>query len=315
MDKVIIGSRGSVLALWQANFVKKKLENNFNLNCEIKIVKTTGDKILDAPLAKIGGKGLFTKELEELLLSGDITIAVHSLKDVPIDINKGLVLSSITEREDRRDCFLSNQYEDINKLPLNAKVGTTSLRRAMQLKYIRNDIKTISLRGNVQTRLDKLRNGDFDAIILANAGVKRLGITNNDINYILPLNTDIMLPAMGQGALGIECREDCHILDNLRLLNNNLASIECGIERKFVKMLDGGCQIPLGVSAFCENENIKVDCIIGLPNGKEIIRDNVFGNKNDDLATKLYEKIKNKNALDLLQRALLMIDSINAKIR
>lgn len=310
MKKVIIGSRGSILALWQANFIKDILENKFDLSCEIKIVKTTGDKILDAPLAKIGGKGLFTKELEDLLLKKDITIAVHSLKDVPVCLADGLALPAITKREDRRDCFLSKKYSNIYELPYKARVGTTSLRRSMQLKRIRNDIDTINLRGNVQTRLDKLKNDSFDAILLANAGINRLGITNADANYILPLDIRTMIPAMGQGALGIECREDCDILDKLILLNDDITSIECSFEREFVKMLDGGCQIPLGVSAVTHGDIIEMNCIIGLPNGEEVIIDNIKGSRDDDLAYRLYKKVEAKNAKELLQRALLMIDSI-----
>lgn len=310
MKKVIIGSRGSILALWQANFVKNILESRFDLSCDIRVVKTTGDKILDAPLAKIGGKGLFTKELEELLLKGDITIAVHSLKDVPVNLTKGLLLAAITKREDRRDCFLSKKYNGIYELPDKAIVGTTSLRRSMQLKRIRQDIEVINLRGNVQTRLDKLKDGSFDAIMLANAGINRLGITNSSINYILPLDIDTMIPAMGQGALGIECRDDCYILDKLALLNDDLTAIECSFERKFVEMLDGGCQIPLGVSAITNGDIISMKCIIGLPDGTEVIIDSIEGNRCDDLAYSLYKKVEFRGARSLLKRALLMIDSI-----
>lgn len=310
MERVIIGSRGSVLALWQANFIKNILESKFDLPCEIKVVKTTGDKILNTPLSKIGGKGLFTKELDELLLKKDITIAVHSLKDVPVCLSDGLILPAITKREDRFDCFLSMKYESIDKLPYKARVGTTSLRRAMQLKYKRNDIDTINLRGNIQTRLEKLKSGNFDAVILANAGINRLCITNNDIRYISPLDINTMIPAMGQGALGIECRDDCNILDKLVLLNDNTTSIECGFEREFVKMLDGGCQIPIGVSAITNENIINMKCIIGLPNGQEVIIDEVEGDKGENLAEKLYKKVDSKNARELLQRALLMLDSI-----
>lgn len=309
MNKVIIGSRGSILALWQANFIKDILEHRFGLSCDIRIVKTTGDKILNSPLTKIGGKGLFTKELDHCLLKKEITIAVHSLKDVPVCLNDGLVLPAITKREDRRDCFLSNKYSGIDKLPYKAVVGTTSLRRAMQLKHMRHDVEAISLRGNIQTRLDKLKNGEFDAIILANAGINRLGITTNDVNYIVPLDIDIMLPAMGQGALGIECRDDCPILDKLILLNDYMTSIECGFEREFVRILDGGCQIPLGISAIMSNDIVDMRCIIGLPNGAEVIFDSVSGSVHDDLAEKLYNKVECRNVKELLQSALLMADT------
>ena len=205
MKEIIIGTRGSVLALWQANFIKDKLAK-LGVEARLQIIKTTGDKILDAPLAKIGGKGLFTKELEEKLLNGDIDLAVHSLKDVPVILPNGLSLAAITKREDVRDCFLSDRFGSLDSLPKGAKVGTTSLRRAMQIKAIRADLETLSLRGNVQTRLNKLKSGEFDAIILAKAGVNRLNISQNEVRFIVPFATNTMIPAMGQGALGLECR-------------------------------------------------------------------------------------------------------------
>lgn len=205
MQKLIIGTRGSVLALWQANYIKDCLEAQYkDIEVEVKIVKTKGDKILDVPLAKIGGKGLFTKELEELLLSGEIDLAVHSLKDVPVEFVEGLGLAAITKREDVRDSFVSFKYASLEDLPKGARVGTTSLRRTMQISALRADLETQSLRGNVQTRLKKLQEGEFDAIILAQAGVNRLGI-QEEVPYIVPL--DFMIPAMGQAALGVECKK------------------------------------------------------------------------------------------------------------
>lgn len=310
MSEIIIGTRGSKLALWQAEHIRGILKEQFNLDSTLEIIKTTGDKILDAPLAKIGGKGLFTKELEEQLLQGKITLAVHSLKDVPIDLPNGLILASITKREDIRDCFLSNKFSDIESLPKGAKVGTTSLRRAMQLKAMREDLQTLSLRGNVQTRLSKLKSGEFDAIILAKAGVNRLNISNNDINFITPLSSTMMIPAMGQGALGIECREDCKILDILRGLNDTTSSIECSLEREFVGLLNGGCQIPLGINAKCEGEQITMSAILGLPNGRDIIKESVSGKLGDKLAIKLYDKVVAKGAREVLDRALKMIEDL-----
>lgn len=306
MDKVVIGTRGSILALWQANFIKSKLEH-FGIFCEIKIIKTTGDKILDAPLSKIGGKGLFTKELEEQLLSGNIDIAVHSLKDVPISLPEGLILASITKREDVRDCFVSYKYENISALPKNAKVGTTSLRRAMQLKYMRNDIQTLSLRGNVQTRLSKLQNGEFDAIILAKAALNRLNL-KQEIKFIKPLDISIMIPAMGQGALGIEARVDCCIMDKLRILDDARARIECEFERKFVALLDGGCQVPIGVNVNYENNIAQMRAIIGLPDGTKILKDEISGSKNDNLAQILFNKVEKQGARAILKQAFEMIN-------
>lgn len=310
MDKIIIGTRGSKLALWQANHIKNILKEKFDLDSSLEIIKTTGDKILDAPLAKIGGKGLFTKELEEMLLQKKITFAVHSLKDVPIDLPKGLVLASITKREDIRDCFLSHNFRDIAALPKGAKVGTTSLRRSMQLKALRNDLETISLRGNVQTRLSKLQSGEFDAIILAKAGVNRLGISSDDVSFINPISPEIMIPAMGQGALGIECAEDCKILEMLQKLNDETSSIECSLERKFVGLLNGGCQIPLGVNARLDDKKITMNAILGLPNGKDIIKESISGEIGEELATKLYDKVLKLGARDVLDRALAMIEEL-----
>ncbi len=271
MQQLIIGTRGSVLALWQANHIKDYLEKQYpNLNVEVKIVKTKGDKILDVPLAKIGGKGLFTKELEELLLNGEIDLAVHSLKDVPVDFVKGLCLAAITKREDARDSFLSFKYPNLEALPQGAKIGTTSLRRTMQLSVLRADLDTQSLRGNVQTRLKRLKDGDFDAIILAQAGVNRLEI-DKEVPHIVPL--DFMIPAMGQAALGIECKQGSKAQSLVQFLNDSKATFETTCERAFVRTLHGGCQVPIGVHALFENGILKVRSILGLPDGTGILRE------------------------------------------
>lgn len=271
MQQLIIGTRGSVLALWQANHIKERLQTQYpQMKVEIKIVKTKGDKILDVPLAKIGGKGLFTKELEELLLQGEIDLAVHSLKDVPVEFVEGLGLAAITKREDVRDSFLSFKYVSLEELPQGARVGTTSLRRVMQLSALRADLDMQSLRGNVQTRLRRLREGDFDAIILAQAGVNRLGISE-EVPHIIPL--DFMIPAMGQAALGVECKKGSETESLLQFLNDSKAAFETACERAFVRTLNGGCQVPIGVNAALENGILKVRAILGLPNGTEILRE------------------------------------------
>lgn len=271
MQQLIIGTRGSVLALWQANHIKERLQTQYpQMKVEIKIVKTKGDKILDVPLAKIGGKGLFTKELEELLLQGEIDLAVHSLKDVPVEFVEGLGLAAITKREDVRDSFLSFKYVRLEELPQGARVGTTSLRRVMQLSALRADLDMQSLRGNVQTRLRRLREGDFDAIILAQAGVNRLGISE-EVPHIIPL--DFMIPAMGQAALGVECKKGSETESLLQFLNDSKAAFETACERAFVRTLNGGCQVPIGVNAALENGILKVRAILGLPNGTEILRE------------------------------------------
>lgn len=326
MKKIIIGTRGSVLALWQANFIKDELAH-LGVEAELKIIKTTGDKILDAPLAKIGGKGLFTKELEDKLLSGEIDLAVHSLKDVPIILPSGLNLAAITKREDVRDCFLSDKFAGLESLPQNAKVGTTSLRRAMQIKALRSDLETLSLRGNVQTRLKKLKNGEFDAIILAKAGVNRLKITQSEVAFITPLSTNAMIPAMGQGALGLECKANAEIARILAKLNDKTTQIECEAEREFVRLCDGGCQVPIGVNAKLQGDMLQISAILGLPNGTKFLRESMRGkvdlsdlgvdskdssdssiNSAKILAQNLYKSLESKGAKTLLNEALAMIE-------
>lgn len=304
MKKLIIGSRGSELALWQARHIAKKLQEECQLESEIRIIKTKGDKILDTPLAKIGGKGLFTKELEELLLSGEIDLAVHSLKDVPVVMPEGLDLVAITKREDVRDCFVSERYSSLQDLPFGAKVGTTSLRRTMQIKSIRKDLDTQSLRGNVQTRLQRLKDGDFDAIILAFAGIKRLGIFE-DLKSIVPLEIEEMIPAMGQGALGIECRKDSLLWEDLSKLDDQKTRFVCGCEREFVRYLDGGCQVPIGVYASLQNHKILLKSKIGLPDGSEILQDFEEGEIEDycKVAYRLAEKMIARGAKEILKRA------------
>ncbi|WP_027327562.1 hydroxymethylbilane synthase [Helicobacter pametensis] len=305
MRKIIIGSRGSLLALWQANHIAQRLKEEHGLESEIKIVKTRGDKILDVPLAKIGGKGLFTKELEELLLSGEIDIAVHSLKDVPVEFPDGLSLVAITKREDVRDCFVSEKYPSLEALPLGARVGTTSLRRTMQLKIIRPDLDTQSLRGNVQTRLQRLRDGEFDAIILALAGIKRLEI-EGELRYAKPLEIQEMIPAMGQGALGIECRSDSEFWEILCKLNDEKTQIFCECEREFIKCLEGGCQVPIGVHANLNADHkLVLVAKIGLPDGSEVLSEMMEGEIENHLqiAQSLAQRMIARGAKELLQRA------------
>ena len=260
--KLTIATRGSKLALWQAEWVKKRLEN-LGHSVDLKIVKTTGDKILDKPLAEIGGKGLFIKEVEEALLKGEAQIAVHSLKDFPTQYDKEkFSLSAITKREAVEDVFLSETFETLAELPLNAVVGTSSIRRAMQLKAFRDDLVIADLRGNVDTRIAKLKNGEYDAIILAYAGVKRLNLIK-EVKYFEVLDTDIMIPAMGQGALGIETINDETIKNIVKPLNDLRTSVEVGIERDFVDELNLGCHAPVGVNAkIMVDDSIKIKAAI-----------------------------------------------------
>jgi len=248
MKKLVIATRGSKLALWQSEHIKAVLEEqNPGLEVSLKIVVTSGDKILDVPLAKIGGKGLFLKEIEETMLSGDAQLAVHSLKDVPTQMPEGLVLAAITEREDDRDAMLSEKYASIDDLPQGAVVGTSSLRRRMQILSLRPDLNIKDLRGNVDTRIRKLKEGEFDAIILASAGINRLGLLDS-VEYVYPIALDHMVPAMGQGALGIEAIDDPEVLAIARGLEDKNTRIETTIEREFVDTLQGGCQVPIGVN-------------------------------------------------------------------
>ncbi|WP_041354027.1 hydroxymethylbilane synthase [Nitratiruptor sp. SB155-2] len=302
MMKLTIATRGSKLALWQSNHIKAQLES-FGYEVELKIFKTKGDKILDTPLALIGGKGLFTKELEDAMLRGEADLAVHSLKDVPTELPEGLVLGAITKREMTNDSLLSEQYETLADLPPNAVVGTTSLRRRMQLLHLRPDICIKDLRGNVDTRINKLKNGEFDAIILAYAGLKRLGILES-VRYVHPIDENTMIPAMGQAALGIECRPD--VVDVVKKLNDEKSAIETFIERDFIDRLQGGCQVPIGVRAsLLENNDIIVKAVIGLPDGSELLKDKIFGSKENyhELGKELAESMIDNGAKELLQRA------------
>lgn len=277
MKKIVIGTRGSKLALWQSEWVKGELlKLNPGLQIELKKIKTTGDKILDVPLAKVGGKGLFVKEIEEALLRREVDLAVHSMKDVPTDLPQGLHLAAICKREDPRDAFISPmensrfKVQSLKDLPYGAKVGTSSLRRACQILSIRPDLKIIQLRGNLDTRFRKLDEGQFDAMILAVAGVKRLGWQHR-ITEILPV--EISLPAIGQGAIGIECRMDDEFINSLvQPLNDYKTSIEVIAERSFLKKLEGGCQVPIACHARLFDGKLLIDGLVGSISGDRIVK-------------------------------------------
>ncbi|MDR0762766.1 MAG: hydroxymethylbilane synthase [Campylobacteraceae bacterium] len=305
MRELIIATRGSKLALWQSEYIKAKIEEAHpDISVKLNIMKTKGDKILDTPLAKIGGKGLFTKELENAMLKGKAHIAVHSLKDVPVVFPKGLKLGAITKREDVRDAMLSEKYENIDTLPKNAVVGTTSLRRRMQLLYVRPDLIIKNLRGNINTRIDKLKNGEFDAVILAVAGVKRLGL-ENEIKYFSPIDSDVMIPAMGQAALGIEAVESAEILQIIDFLNDDDAITETKTERDFVEKLEGGCQVPIGVNAKANGDDLHIKAVVGLPDGKELLHAELKVKREEykNAGSKLADTIIAKGAKDILARA------------
>lgn len=265
-----IATRQSPLALWQANFVKNRLEDLYP-QIKVKLISmvTKGDVILDTPLAKIGGKGLFVKELENALLEKCADIAVHSMKDVPMQFPKGLGLSVICKREDPRDAFVSNKYQSLDELPQGSIVGTSSLRRQCQLKQLRPDLNIRSLRGNVGTRLTKLDNGDYDAIILAAAGLIRLGMPNRITSFI---ETTQFLPAAGQGAVGIECRTDDAAVQALLAPLADPETTACVLaERAMNAHLQGGCQVPIGGYAVLENGHIYLRALVGALDGSKII--------------------------------------------
>lgn len=306
MEKLIIASRGSILALWQSEHIKSRLESMYpNMKVEIKQYKTQGDKILDVPLAKIGGKGLFTKELEEAMLKGDAHIAVHSLKDVPTRFENGFVLAAVTKREDVRDAFLSEKYMSLDSLPKGAVVGTTSLRRKMLLLKHRPDLVIKDLRGNVQSRMQKLKDGLYDAIILATAGLNRLGI-KNEVKHIIPIDESIMIPAMGQAALGIETRNDEKIIKIVSTLMDESSHIETTIERDFIDTLNGGCQVPIGVNAkLYKDGKISINAVVGMPDASEFITESVVVAKDEyrTIGAKLANVFIDKGARELLKRA------------
>ena len=272
MKLIRIATRKSALALWQAEYVKAELERHHaDLKVELVPLVSKGDKILDVPLAKVGGKGLFVKELEHALLNGDADIAVHSMKDVPMAFPEGLELSVICEREDPRDAFVSNQFQTLQNLPAGAVVGTSSLRRQTQLLEIRPDLEVTFLRGNVNTRLAKLDAGEYDAIILAAAGLKRLAFEERIASFLEP---EQILPAGGQGAVGIECRSnDSTTISLLQPLNHGPTNELVQAERALNRRLEGGCQVPIGCYAIYENSNIWLRALVGEVDGSRIIRD------------------------------------------
>jgi hydroxymethylbilane synthase len=279
-DRLRIATRKSPLALWQAEHVKQRLmQAHTGLKIELVTMTTQGDKILDTPLAKIGGKGLFVKELEQGMLEGRADIAVHSIKDVPMEFPEGLFLATILEREEPCDAFVSNKYNNINELDDGAVVGTSSLRRRCQLLDKRPDLKIRDLRGNVNTRLKKLDDGDYDAIILACAGLIRLEMPDRIRQRI---SHDIILPAVGQGAVGIEAREnDKETLSLLSVLDDTNTRYQVIAERAFNHRLQGGCQVPIACHAILEGEQLKLRGLVGEPDGSRIIESAASGHRDD----------------------------------
>ncbi len=290
--RIKIGTRKSKLALWQANFVKNFLQKHWGIEVELVKITTTGDKILDAPLAKIGGKGLFVKEIEQALLEGKIDLAVHSLKDVPMIIPKGLTITAITKREEPYDVLISRTGKGLEELPAGAVVGTSSLRRQVQIKRVRRDLKVEILRGNVDTRMRKLKEGYYDAIVLAMAGVKRMGY-EGEVTQVLSQ----FIPAVGQGSLALETREeDERTRKLLEPLNHRESFLRAICERAFLRKLEGGCQVPMGAHAEIKENKISIRGFISDLEGIKFIEGKKEGN------VKNAEKIGEELAEDLLKR-------------
>jgi hydroxymethylbilane synthase len=270
-----IGTRASQLALWQANWVKSELEKRYpGMEVTLTKIKTIGDKILDVPLAQVGGKGLFVKEIEEAMLRGEIDIAVHSMKDVPTDFPEGLGLHCITEREDPRDAVISRNVR-FSDLPQGARIGTSALRRQAQLLKVRPDLQMVIIRGNVETRIRKLEDEKLDAVILAAAGLKRLGFTEKVAEY---LDTELSIPAIGQGALGIECRlDDAVITETIDFFNHPDTSHAVRAERALLKRCEGGCQVPIAAHGTVSDGTLRLVGFIAAVDGRRSVRGEVSG--------------------------------------
>ena len=297
-----IATRKSPLALWQAEHVATRIEQTFpEIKTELVKMTTRGDKILDAPLAKVGGKGLFVKELEQGMLAGTADIAVHSMKDVPVEFPDGLHLSAILSREDPRDAFVSNRYSSIDSLPNKVRIGTSSLRRQCQIKEKFPEAEILPLRGNVNTRLTKLDASEYDAIILAAAGLKRLGLANRITEA---LSTTYSLPAIGQGAIGIECRsEDSYLNDILGALHDQQTSLCITAERAMNARLQGGCQVPIAGFAQLQGEQLTLQGLVGKPDGSVLYRTEKAGKASEaeQLGKDVAEDLLNQGADQVLK--------------
>ncbi|GAB6991421.1 hydroxymethylbilane synthase [Paenibacillus pini] len=317
MRKIIVGSRQSVLALTQTGQVIKQLEqlcaqNAINFTFEVKKIVTKGDRILDVTLSKVGGKGLFVKEIEQALIEGEIDMAVHSMKDMPSVLPEGLMNGAVPRRVDARDCLISREGNRVEDLPQGAKVGTSSLRRSSQLKAYRPDLQLEPVRGNIDSRLKKLETGEFDAILLAAAGLYRMGWEDRISSYI-PVET--CLPAVGQGALGIECREDDEELRKLLALYNDTDTAETvAAERRFLAVLNGGCQVPIGAHAVLikapvghshEGQNIiELTGMVGSPDGDIILKETLVGSDPVKLGEEVAAKLIEQGAEKILEQVL-----------
>ena len=273
--KIIIGTRGSKLAIWQANFVSEQIKKICGIESELKIIKTKGDKILDSPLSKIGDKGLFVKEIENSLLAGEIDVAVHSLKDMPTVLPESLAIIAVSKREDPRDVFISKKYENISAIKGKAVIATSSLRRRAQILNFNENISTVDIRGNVETRIKKINEGMADGLIMAFAGIKRLGM-EEIIKEVIDIN--IILPAVGQGCIAIEAnKENKDVSCIINKINNKRDFIVTRAERALMRKLEGGCQIPIGALAEIKDDILYIEAIVASLDGKKLIREKYRG--------------------------------------
>jgi len=273
--ELVIGTRGSKLALWQSEHIKAKVEALTGLPVSLKVIKTTGDKILDVPLAKVGGKGLFTKELEVELMAGTIDLCVHSMKDVPTELPEGLVIAAMPERVDPRDVLVSGAGYDLTTLPEGGRIGTSSLRRVAQVRALRPDLEIVDVRGNLDTRMRKAEEGEVDAVVLAAAGITRMGWAERITSYI---PTTQMVSAVGQGAIGIEIREDDEFMLHVMERIGHPETMECvTAERVVMRRLEGGCQVPIGAYARYEDDTLTMDALVGSVDGTHIVREQLCG--------------------------------------
>ncbi len=300
--RVVIGSRGSRLALWQAEWAKATLLSlRPELQVEIEVIQTRGDRILDAPFASIGGKGIFTKEIEQALLDGRIDLAVHSLKDLPTELPPGLVLGAVSPRADVRDALVSRNGFGLDDLPRGSRVGTSSLRRQAQLLHLRPDLVLEGIRGNVETRLSKLETEGLDGVMLAAAGLERLGFRDRVTEFLPP---DRIIPAPGQGALGIETREgDVAVAALVAGMEDRDTRLAVTAERTLLEVLGGGCQVPIGAWARLEENQLVVDGIVALPDGSRAVRDRVDGPADDpvEVGRRLADRLISQGAEQILQ--------------
>ncbi|WP_059171304.1 hydroxymethylbilane synthase [Bacillus sp. FJAT-27445] len=304
MRKIIVGSRRSKLALTQTNWVIEQLKKiaGPSFEFEVKEIVTKGDRILDVTLSKVGGKGLFVKEIEQAMLDKEIDMAVHSMKDMPAVLPEGLTIGCIPFREDHRDALISKEHVKLADLPAGSVIGTSSLRRSSQLLLERPDLEIKWIRGNVDTRLDKLNNGEYDAIILAAAGLSRLGWEKEVVTEFI--DAEVCIPAIGQGALAIECREnDSELLEIFEKFTCKKTALAVQSERAFLREMEGGCQVPIaGFATAEENGDITLNVLVASPDGKEVYRETVTGQNPEELGVKAAELMIEKGAKELIDR-------------